>query len=411
LEKSSSGEDRFRSSLFFDKMSVQDEIIMNLNFLKTIRFKLTLWYSLLLLVVCFFFVLFANIIITRHFLRDPIEGRQQKQIEKVLYLKAPGLAKKWKTMSDKQRELVREFRKGDLKQIRQVSIFSFIPLTIMSFGGGYLIAGQMLKPIQDVNNQINTITAQNLGKQIKYEDVGDEISRLAGSFNKMSGRLAEGFELQKQFVENASHELKTPLAVVQINLEAAIAGGKKKDLEEAAEIALKSSKFMNRLIEDLLLLSLLDRQVEMEEVDLNIVVKNAVEQSKVLAKDKEVELLLKSNEKDLKIMGNSTLLQRAIGNLIDNAVKHSGSGSAVDIELKKEAGKIMISVKDRGEGISKEHLNRIFERFYRVDKSRSRDVGGFGLGLAIVKRIVELHGGNVSVSSVGGVGSEFVIGL
>jgi len=370
---------------------------------KSIRFKLTLWYSLLLLALSSVFILFVNVIVTDYYRDDPIQNS----------LRVPKMLEHLKEFSNEQREAVREIREQDLNKIRKLSVYSLFPLALFSFGGGYLISGYMLSPIKKLNKAATKINAQNLNTEIEHEDVGDEISELIDNFNKMTSRLHGSFESQKQFVENASHELKTPLAVIQTNLDLAQEDKKitKQEIRALIKTANKSTDFMNRLIEDLLLLSVIENHIEKTETNLKVVVKNSIEQLSQLANKKRVKMNLNSDKGNFLIKGNSVLLQRAIMNILENAIKYSPKNSMIKISLQKNNEGFQLSVKDQGLGIPKGEQTRIFERFYRIDKSRSRKTGGVGLGLSIAKKIIDLHGGEIKLSSKNKKGCTFKIFL
>jgi len=370
---------------------------------KSIRFKLTLWYSLLLLALSSVFILFVNVIVTDYYRDDPIQNS----------LRVPKMLEHLKEFSNEQREAVREIREQDLNKIRKLSVYSLFPLALFSFGGGYLISGYMLSPIKKLNKAATKINAQNLNTEIEHEDVGDEISELIDNFNKMTSRLHGSFESQKQFVENASHELKTPLAVIQTNLDLAQEDKKitKQEIRALIKTANKSTDFMNRLIEDLLLLSVIENHIEKTETNLKVVVKNSIEQLSQLANKKRVKMNLNSDKGNFLIKGNSVLLQRAIMNILENAIKYSPKNSMIKISLQKNNAGFQLSVKDQGLGIPKGEQTRIFERFYRIDKSRSRKTGGVGLGLSIAKKIIDLHGGEIKLSSKNKKGCTFKIFL
>lgn len=378
-----------------------------MHFTHTIRFKLTLWYSLLLMTFAVIFVVFMNIIVTRFFNNDPVQPLP------FIVTRNPMMMERWEEMTEIQREIVREFRKEDLKRVRSVSLYSLIPLALLSFSGGYVISGQMLYPIKKLNKEMKRKTPDTLDRKIEHHDVGDEMSELINNFNNMTTRLGEAFALQKEFVENASHELKTPLAVIRTNLDSALLDAHipKNELDEYIHQSIASLTFMDKLIEDLLLLSLLEKQLKMNTIDLNKVVKNTVNQLKIVAREKKIGLVVEQDRKKNKLEGNEVLMQRAIMNIVENAIKYSPKGSKVRIITKREKERIIISISDQGAGIDKKDQAHIFERFYRVDKSRSRKSGGSGLGLAIVKKIIEMHGGIITLESSKGKGSTFKINM
>lgn len=391
-----------------------------MKFTNTIRFKLTAWYSGLLILLCLFFIFIINVVLTRQYVEDIPEERLVVTPElrrKLVQLEKEDQKDYLEQLVQERRDKLEEQREDDLRRIRFISFVSLIPLIFLSGLGGYLIAGQMLRPIKKLNKKIKAIDANNLNQLIEHDDVGDEFSELINHFNDMISRLHVSFDLQKQFVENAAHELKTPLAVIRANLESTMLDEKvyKEDMKKAINIALKSTDFMSKLIEDLLLLSLLENQIKKEPVIVRDLINETINQVDVLAKEKEITLesWISNEVKNLKISGNKVLLQRALMNIIENAIKYSKQSSKVEIITEKDRDEKMIRVriKDQGQGIPKEDLKRIFERFYRVDKSRSRATGGFGLGLAISNKIIEAHQGEIKATSIRDVGSEFSISL
>jgi two-component system phosphate regulon sensor histidine kinase PhoR len=230
-------------------------------------------------------------------------------------------------------------------------------------------------------------------------------------------RLRRLENLRRDFVANVSHELRTPITAIKGAVETLLAGANKnpEDSQRFLEIANRQSDRLNAIIEDLLSLSRLERDAESDEVGrthekLLPILESALQSCASIAKSRGVEVNLFCSE-ELMANVNSTLLEQAVINLVDNAIKYSESKKLVTVEGWQEGEQVMIKVQDRGQGISKEHLPRLFERFYRVDAARSRAIGGTGLGLAIVKHIVQAHDGEVTVHSTPGEGSVFTISL
>jgi len=217
-------------------------LLDRLQFTKSLKFKLTIWYSLLLSVFSIIMVLSINIWLNNYMRTNiitPGQGYWGRMIED-----RPA----FRNLSEEQIELIMESRLADLNNIRTITLYSIAPLVLLSFVGGYSIASLGLRPLEDLNDQMKNKSTKNLGEEILFEDNGDEMSQLIKSFNRMSRRLNKSFEAQKEFVENASHELKTPLAVIQANLDTALEDG---DISKEELIALlKSSKenvkFMDR---------------------------------------------------------------------------------------------------------------------------------------------------------------------
>ena len=230
-------------------------------------------------------------------------------------------------------------------------------------------------------------------------------------------RLRRLENLRRDFVANVSHELRTPITAIKGAVETLLAGANEnpEDCQRFLEIANRQSDRLNAIIEDLLSLSRLERDAESDEVgrmheQLLPILESALQSCSSIAKSREVDVNLFCSE-EIVANVNSALLEQAVINLVDNAIKYSESRNFVTVESWQEGKYVMIKVQDRGQGISKEHLPRLFERFYRVDAARSRAVGGTGLGLAIVKHIVQAHDGEVTVHSTPGKGSVFTISL
>jgi signal transduction histidine kinase len=314
-----------------------------------------------------------------------------------------------KDLTEEQIEIVMESRLADLNSIRTITLYAIGPLVLLSFTGGYVIASLSLKPLEELTEKIEKKSMENLGNEIDFEDNGDEISQLIKSFNRMSRRLDKNFEEQKQFVENASHEIKTPLAIIQANLDTALEDGNlsKKEVKELLVDSKKNIKFMNTLTEDLLLLSILDQNIDMEKVNIVNIVKESIKQVEGIS-SKDIKFIEKYSNKNISVTANNVLLQRAIMNILENAVKYSEC-TKIRVQIYKEKNNVFLEIEDNGKGIDKKHLNKIFDRFYRVDKSRSRKTGGSGLGLAITKKIVNSINGEIKVESEKDIKTKFTI--
>jgi signal transduction histidine kinase len=285
-----------------------------------------------------------------------------------------------------------------------------LPLLLLSFGGGYVIAGFMLRPLEKLNEEIKKKEANTLDKEIQFEDNGDEISELIKSFNRMSSRLGKSFESQKQFVENASHELKTPLSVIQANLDTVLDDKKikEKELKELINNSKRQVRVMDELTEDLLLLSMIssDVKIEKESIDIAELIKDTVKDLEKSSKDMNINIKVEKIDKVV-MKGNKVLLSRAFSNIIENAIKYS-KGSVINITGKKLKGVFKIVVEDDGVGIPGNKRDQIFERFNRLDRGRSRREGGSGLGLSIARDIVKVHDGLLYVDPKYSKGARFV---
>jgi signal transduction histidine kinase len=370
--------------------------IDNMKFTKTLKFKLTFWYSLVLSFFCILFIFSINVWLTQY-MGDLTHSRMDRP--------------RMRFITEEQRELIVESRERDLENIRIVSIYSIIPLVGFSFVGGYFLATLMLKPLEKLNKKIKEKELDNIFEKIGFDDSGDEISELIKSFNRMSDRLGKAFESQKQFVENASHEIKSPLSIIQANLDTILneRNIKKKDFEKLLRNSKEQIEVMDNLTEDLLLLSHMNSKVDIKMVNIDVLklISSVVNNLETQAKKKKMNLAFGKNIKDTIINGNMVLLERALNNVVENSIKYS-EGDKVRIVAKKKGKKFYVLVMDNGKGISKKNRDKIFQRFYRVDKGRSRKKGGSGLGLAITKEILERHNGSISLDSDYKNGAKFV---
>jgi signal transduction histidine kinase len=270
----------------------------------------------------------------------------------------------------------------------------------------------MLRPVRDITRVASVISATNLSQRINHQGPKDELKGLADTFDSMIDRLETSFERQRQFVQDASHELRTPLAAIRTNIE--VTEMDPETTPEEYRVLLETVKHqterLTRLSEDLLLLSTDDGQLPLEPVNLHAVAAEVVRNLGPLAATRQVELRVEGAT-DFEVQANPDHLYRSVLNLVDNAVKYSGGAGVVTIRTEASDDTGQVSVKDSGPGISTEDAQRIFDRFFRVDKGRSRREGGNGLGLAIVKELVQSMGGSVDLTSRPGAGATFTIHL
>jgi heavy metal sensor kinase len=292
-----------------------------------------------------------------------------------------------------------------------------IPLGILILsGGGWFLAGQALKPVDLITRSARRITAENLSQRLEVLNPDDEIGRLAETFNSTLARLEASFIRTRRFFADISHELRTPLTIIRGEVEVGLKWAK--EPEEFKEILLSNLdevKRMSGIVESLLDLSRAEEggvHLEMQEVELEELLQALIndlnQQHRIL--EQENRILLESAGV-VWVMGDLRRLRQIFINLLNNALKHSSPGSPIRLEILSEAGRAKVSVTDRGTGIPADELDHIFERFYRVDKSRNRSDGGAGLGLSLVKSLAEAHGGMVTVESALGFGSTFTVDL
>lgn len=291
-----------------------------------------------------------------------------------------------------------------------------IPIALVtSVAGGWFLATRSLKPVDDITRAARLITAQNLDRRIQYTGVDDELGRLVATFNEMISRLQLSFSQIQQFSSDASHELRTPLTIMRGELELALRK-KKPSTDEYRSVlssALEETIHMTAIIENLLTLAKADigtTQGTMQDVWLRPIVQELHEDSEILARQKNIAVRLGSLD-DTLVSGDPVRLRQLLLNLIDNAIKYTPENGTVDLSLIRDNGTAKMIVRDTGIGILPDDLPKIFDRFYRVDKARSREMGGSGLGLSISKWITDIHGGNISVESTVNAGSTFTVTL
>lgn len=282
-------------------------------------------------------------------------------------------------------------------------------VTLISSSLIYFIVGYALKPLQKFSRQIHEIQAKNLQQPIELKSGSVEIECLAEAFNGMLDRLNNAFLAQRQFSANAAHELRTPLAVMQTKLEVFEKNKKfgNPDYQETIDMMITQTERLSHVIDILLEMTELQTAKKTDLISLSALIEEVVCDLAEVGERKSVRIMQKPG--DVQITGNDTLIYRALYNLIENAVKYNRQGGEVGIELKKNNGFAKIIITDTGIGINRNDWEQIFSPFFRVDKSRSRAMGGAGLGLALVREIARQHGGDVCViqSSSEGTKMEF----
>jgi heavy metal sensor kinase len=289
-----------------------------------------------------------------------------------------------------------------------------VPLALaLAAGGGIFLARRALKPVDKIAQTAQEIGESDLSRRINV-NTKDELGRLAATLNEMIGRLDKAFQRQKQFTSDASHELRTPLAVIEA--ESTLALQKERpsgDYQQSLEIISQESRQMSSLIDQLLTLARADagkEQWNFTEVNLGKLISNLSTDVEVLCQEKGLSFQL-GQPQDLVVKGDEARLRELFMNLLDNAIRYTPSPGTVSVSFRREGQMAVVAIMDTGIGIPAEDIPFIFERFYRVDKSRSRAEGGSGLGLAICRHIAEVHGGKIEVESQVGAGSTFSVWL
>jgi len=299
-----------------------------------------------------------------------------------------------------------------LHKMRELLLGTLIFSVLLSLAGGWFVASRSLRPVDGIASSLERIEAESLSERLSEEGPADEIMRIATSINRMLGRLEEAFTGMRNFTADAAHELRTPLAALKCRLDVAARGEHEvQEYERVIEDALREVNELGRLVNELLLLANLDahdRPERVERVDLPQLLKDIGEVFEVLASEKGLELVLEGRSPCC-VQGNPQLLRRLFSNLIENAILYTPSDGRVGVAVSTQGDECVVTVTDTGVGIKHEDMDRIFERFFRVEESRRRGAGGSGLGLSICKRIAELHGGRISVESHSGVGTVFTV--
>lgn len=280
---------------------------------------------------------------------------------------------------------------------------SLIITVLLALLGGvvtYFISGHALRPIREFSDKIEEVQAQNLSDSRIEENNVKELNQLGISYNKMLERLSEAFEIQRQFTANAAHELRTPLALMQVQLDlynSASHPGNDADTLQTIKMVTEQNDKLNRMVKTLLDMSELQTVGRDDKIILDAIVEEVLADLEPLAAEKNIKLIGKCE--DATMTGSDILIYRLVYNLVENAIKYNHPLGQVTVTAYQRNKHVYLSVEDTGSGIPKELRERVFEPFFRVDKSRSRELGGVGLGLAFVREIVRVHDGSICIKS------------
>lgn len=280
---------------------------------------------------------------------------------------------------------------------------SLIITVLLALLGGvvtYFISGHALRPIREFSDKIEEVQAQNLSDSRIEENNVKELNQLGISYNKMLERLSEAFEIQRQFTANAAHELRTPLALMQVQLDlynSASHPGNDADTLQTLKMVTEQNDKLNRMVKTLLDMSELQTVGRDDKIILDAIVEEVLADLEPLAVEKNIKLIGKCE--DATMIGSDILIYRLVYNLVENAIKYNHPLGQVTVTAYQRNKHVYLSVEDTGSGIPKELRERVFEPFFRVDKSRSRELGGVGLGLAFVREIVRVHEGSICIKS------------
>ena len=292
---------------------------------------------------------------------------------------------------------------------------SLIISAVLALLGGvvtYFISGHALRPIREFSDKIEKVQAQNLADSRIEENQVKELNQLSVSYNRMLERLSDAFEIQRQFTANAAHELRTPLALMQVQLDLYHSNshpGNDADTVQMIKMVTEQNDRLNKMVKTLLDMSELQTVGRDDEIILDALVDEVLEDLEPLAETKNIRLIGKC--KDITMVGSDILIYRLVYNLVENAIKYHHSGGQVTVTADRKEKHVYLSVEDTGAGIPEELKERVFEPFFRVDKSRSRELGGVGLGLALVREIVRVHDGSITVKSNPSGGTIFEVVL
>jgi len=367
---------------------------------RTIRFKLAFIYSVILFFLASGLVLSFNVYLNENLGRDP-----ERHIVRInpFAISPKQLLDDFASLRVEEKQRIRDIRLNDLRKVQLMSLYSLLPLAVVSFGIGYYVSGQFLSPISRLKANIEKLQTKDLGVAISSDD-DDEVGALIASFNDLSSRLQEAFHSQEQFVQNASHELRTPLTIIQTNLDTALDDPQisQEQLKTAVSQALVGVNQLKQLVNYLLQLTSLPQQ-NMQQINLTELVRSQITSMKDLAKAQGITIKFAHPAHLVTaIKGDRALLERVIVNLLENAIKYSvrndNSQATVKVLLRVKQNNVYLHVSNPSEEIPSEKLVKIFDRFYQVNPSRNKKIGGYGLGLSIVKKIIEEHNGTIQAS-------------
>ena len=280
---------------------------------------------------------------------------------------------------------------------------SLIISALLALLGGvatYFISGHALRPIREFSDKIEKVQAQNLADSRIEENQVEELNQLSVSYNKMLERLSDAFEIQRQFTANAAHELRTPLALMQVQLDlynSTRHPGSDEDTLQTIKMVTEQNDRLGKMVKTLLDMSELQTVGRDDKIIVDALVDEVLADLEPLAQEKNIKLIGKCE--NITMVGSDILIYRLVYNLVENAIKYNHTGGQVTVTADRKEKQVHLSVADTGNGIPEELRERVFEPFFRVDKSRSRALGGVGLGLALVHEIVRVHDGSITVRS------------
>ena len=364
----------------------------------SLQWRLTCITTLCIAIICGCLTMFVykNGVHYIDSLQDAVEsqGNEKGNKSDEIYISIPD--DKWDEFADEFSVQVYN-NKADYKRN------SLIITVLLALLGGvvtYFISGHALRPIREFSDKIEEVQAQNLSDSRIEENNVKELNQLGISYNKMLERLSDAFEIQRQFTANAAHELRTPLALMQVQLDlynSASHPGNDADTLQTIKMVTEQNDKLNRMVKTLLDMSELQSVGRDDKIILDAIVEEVLADLEPLAVEKNIKLIGKCE--DATMIGSDILIYRLVYNLVENAIKYNHPLGQVTVTAYQRNKHVYLSVEDTGSGIPKELRERVFEPFFRVDKSRSRELGGVGLGLALVHEIVRVHDGSICIKS------------
>lgn len=364
----------------------------------SLQWRLTCITTLCIAIICGCLTMFVykNGVHYIDSLQDAVESQGDEKGNKSdeIYISIPD--DKWDEFADEFSVQVYN-NKADYKRN------SLIITVLLALLGGvvtYFISGHALRPIREFSDKIEEVQAQNLSDSRIEENNVKELNQLGISYNKMLERLSDAFEIQRQFTANAAHELRTPLALMQVQLDlynSASHPGNDADTLQTIKMVTEQNDKLNRMVKTLLDMSELQTVGRDDKIVLDAIVEEVLADLEPLAQEKNIKLIGKCE--DATMIGSDILIYRLVYNLVENAIKYNHPLGQVTVTAYQRKKHVYLSVEDTGSGIPKELRERVFEPFFRVDKSRSRELGGVGLGLAFVREIVRVHDGSICIKS------------
>lgn len=364
----------------------------------SLQWRLTCITTLCIAIICGCLTMFVykNGVHYIDSLQDAVESQGDEKGNKSdeIYISIPD--DKWDEFADEFSVQVYN-NKADYKRN---SLIITILLALLGGFVTYFISGHALRPIREFSDKIEEVQAQNLSDSRIEENNVKELNQLGISYNKMLERLSDAFEIQRQFTANAAHELRTPLALMQVQLDlynSASHPGNDADTLQTIKMITEQNDKLNRMVKTLLDMSELQTVGRDDKIILDAIVEEVLADLEPLAVEKNIKLIGKCE--DATMIGSDILIYRLVYNLVENAIKYNHPLGQVTVTAYRRNKHVYLSVEDTGSGIPKELRERVFEPFFRVDKSRSRELGGVGLGLALVHEIVRVHDGSICIKS------------